>query len=693
MSYLLRLFCVFSVLVLSACGGARLGVLEDAVVTVAPLDSPSDVLYQTKTSNRDALAQALGDEAFSNMDERTQLDWSGLIDLRNVQFEDEALYLLTVEGGTDVDQNNDGQLDENGDDNRGVFHAIMRGSDLKRPFYNVSALTEACYQMVAESRVDRTDVAAVLDLLHSCAGELLESDITADDDVDYDDIVMWHPVTHKAQLIEDKQPALDELVTAIRSNDNIREKGLALVDAAPAPVSLNAPDAEGMEGMEEEYPEYDGYNYVYYEEGDEDYPYGDMMMEEAMPSPTPTPSPSPSPSPTPVASPVAPPAPVLSGAQIYQQQCSNCHGSQGNNGFAPSLVGCSTCSNTAALASVISATMPVADPGSCVGACANSVAGHIVTAFNAPSTPPNSNDPNGNLLNIAPPAPPSPAPVVPSPAPVVPSPAPAPSPSPSPVVVATPSPAPSVSPSPTPPAEEATPTPSPTPTAEDDVGQAEPTPEEEQSTPDTMTPSSPVDSENLVLYWSFDKPSYFSLQDDSANARLTPLSQSLFSTDAASGYSLLPYRNEIQADFADAAMNNFSVSLWLKPDADDGHNVRLGVGWDEFWLQGNSDRSFYVGIDYGNHRMRTEAETLVPEMWQHVVYTYSETGDAMLYFNGQLINSQQGVKLPLPWDNFRIDRVYGLIDELRVYSRVLTSEEVNSLYVTPGVAGGRTAEQ
>jgi cytochrome c553 len=66
-----------------------------------------------------------------------------------------------------------------------------------------------------------------------------------------------------------------------------------------------------------------------------------------------------------------------SGAELFEAVCSECHGSQGTGGYAPSLQGCVICSDKEALRDKINEDMPRDDPDWCRGECADMAAEYV----------------------------------------------------------------------------------------------------------------------------------------------------------------------------------------------------------------------------------------------------------------------------------------------------------------------------
>ncbi len=73
-----------------------------------------------------------------------------------------------------------------------------------------------------------------------------------------------------------------------------------------------------------------------------------------------------------------------SATQLFEQQCSHCHGVQGEGtGIAPALIACASCSSYETLLTEIRDTMPLGQAASCNEACAAQLASYIQVAFNS----------------------------------------------------------------------------------------------------------------------------------------------------------------------------------------------------------------------------------------------------------------------------------------------------------------------
>lgn len=82
--------------------------------------------------------------------------------------------------------------------------------------------------------------------------------------------------------------------------------------------------------------------------------------------------------------------------------------------------------------------------------------------------------------------------------------------------------------------------------------------------------------------------------------------------------------------------------------------------------------------------------TLVPGVWAHVAFTYKSTVGGLMYINGQPIGGPQGSgPLATNTTDIIISMVNsgaggGLIDDVRLYNRALTTQEIQDIYAGNG---------
>lgn len=79
---------------------------------------------------------------------------------------------------------------------------------------------------------------------------------------------------------------------------------------------------------------------------------------------------------------------IVTGQDEYNQQCSSCHGIEGQGGIvAVSLVNCANCGSVDVLTTYIENVMPLGAASSCSGDCASDVADYLLTVFQVDNSP------------------------------------------------------------------------------------------------------------------------------------------------------------------------------------------------------------------------------------------------------------------------------------------------------------------
>jgi len=132
-----------------------------------------------------------------------------------------------------------------------------------------------------------------------------------------------------------------------------------------------------------------------------------------------------------------------------------------------------------------------------------------------------------------------------------------------------------------------------------------------------------------------------------------------------------------------------TVSTWIKPD-------RLGGTYQEIVCNRNAATYQWMLYMHGTdgslqvHGTAQNKSTVIPPLnkWTHVVVTIRKDGNYSMYINGQSAQSlsgfsyQTGVPNELSIGNFgnNSEPFKGFIDDVRVYSRALTSNEVKNIF-------------
>jgi hypothetical protein len=154
----------------------------------------------------------------------------------------------------------------------------------------------------------------------------------------------------------------------------------------------------------------------------------------------------------------------------------------------------------------------------------------------------------------------------------------------------------------------------------------------------------------------------------------------------------------------------FAISAWIYKDQVGTPNQCIiksdnypGTGipyYYGFWLTTVDDaEQTTVGISYGdggepdplNRRSKTSASTLYLNQWVHVVVNVNGTNDITIYFNafdvggtysgsgGNMVHSGWTANMgrnTLPPNVY----LYGMLDDIRIYDRILTLDEITALY-------------
>ncbi|MBK9170480.1 MAG: LamG domain-containing protein [Bryobacterales bacterium] len=143
----------------------------------------------------------------------------------------------------------------------------------------------------------------------------------------------------------------------------------------------------------------------------------------------------------------------------------------------------------------------------------------------------------------------------------------------------------------------------------------------------------------------------------------------------------------------DKAYNDSAI--WVDYSKDDvPRHFRLGVfgalkSWNPDNLQGEENPAF------SGRLVKVTRPPFRADRWTHVAIVYHQLGSgdgrARLYLDGALAGEARGIREPFAWDlpraAIRLGLSYtGLFDELAVFRRPLTDEEIGRLRALPGGA-------
>ncbi|MCS6243853.1 MAG: hypothetical protein H2172_08375 [Opitutus sp.] len=236
-----------------------------------------------------------------------------------------------------------------------------------------------------------------------------------------------------------------------------------------------------------------------------------------------------------------------------------------------------------------------------------------------------------------------------------------------------------------------------------------------------VSPENP--SVGLIAYWRLDETTGLNAPDQSGNARPLTLANSTNLTWSSSGR----FRNALAVDGNTAAkasfdhpiFNAFSISAWVLGDVSSiaspriialpGNNGTGSNGYEVFFRRNTTnsvvDAQFTGGLGFSDGTGRFWWTIgLQTGVWYHIVVTFdgSSTSAPVYYINNTLYTTfGTGTAIGVPGVIASTSTIKGLIgnrvdttrpyagriDQVRLYNRVLTASEVNTLYLDDGGPG------
>lgn len=213
--------------------------------------------------------------------------------------------------------------------------------------------------------------------------------------------------------------------------------------------------------------------------------------------------------------------------------------------------------------------------------------------------------------------------------------------------------------------------------------------------------SSPIDDNGLVGYWKFDEGTGNTSADASGNNRTASFNTTTAWDTGLSGQatrfngsdSLVSLPLNLNTSGQTAVKNPSSVSLWFKPNQDLRTTPQGILSSDSFdscgslRIESNSNKLYLSQRCYGFPYIDITGDNWVNQ-WVHLVVTIDSTGQKA-YINGDYRPLISHGSQNINWLIATIGRrnsggsylfFDGLVDEVRVYNRVLNMAEVQQLY-------------
>ena len=199
----------------------------------------------------------------------------------------------------------------------------------------------------------------------------------------------------------------------------------------------------------------------------------------------------------------------------------------------------------------------------------------------------------------------------------------------------------------------------------------------------------------LVGYWRFDEETGSAAKDSSPYGNHGTIYGATW-TDGKFGKALsfdgvddyVDCGNDESLDITD----EITIAVWVKPFSVSISNAGIvAKPWnDQYGLVLNQDRfQFAYYLADGSGGTLNSITTATTDKWYHVAVTITSEHLATLYINGAYDNSKnlgQNLKshpaaVNIGWDGESGARYFnGLIDEVRIYNRALSAEEIRIHY-------------
>ncbi len=228
---------------------------------------------------------------------------------------------------------------------------------------------------------------------------------------------------------------------------------------------------------------------------------------------------------------------------------------------------------------------------------------------------------------------------------------------------------------------------------------------------DRMEAESPLEGEDPVVYYTFDQGEGTVAEDLIGTADATIHDAAW--TGGVIGNALKFDGEESVVNFPTINMEDtaYSYSLWVKPGEVTFGQTQYLIGseaWDRqgLLLDGGTLKMIHrhAGSSWGGQRsdLSGKAEELKPGEWYHIVATYSPENGMALFINGVLVALEPSQTTPSEYSVRFIgaagrsgasdirEHFKGDIDEVRIYKRELTFDEIQVLYFEPGVSAYKT---
>ncbi len=219
-------------------------------------------------------------------------------------------------------------------------------------------------------------------------------------------------------------------------------------------------------------------------------------------------------------------------------------------------------------------------------------------------------------------------------------------------------------------------------------------------------------NDGIISYYSFDSDAYDAL--DQNNLELKRDDQIVKEGAACGdGYVVINGESDVLALIGTEAFGPFfdngkmTIAAWVKPNyAEEGLQTLIGFGtggnYDYFrlFINANMDRmTFYFQSTNEHYRnVNTDTNVLHDGDWHHIAIVAAEGESPLFYIDGQAYDENTFATIPEgkfigdstgyfvlgAMNDLKVDLYTGGIDDLRIYGRDLSDDEIIELYKMKG---------
>jgi two-component SAPR family response regulator len=127
-----------------------------------------------------------------------------------------------------------------------------------------------------------------------------------------------------------------------------------------------------------------------------------------------------------------------------------------------------------------------------------------------------------------------------------------------------------------------------------------------------------------------------------------------------------------------------TVSAWIKPDTLKGNKSIVGIG-EVFSAKVKDGELTFTTPAIKDHK--TDSAVVKKGQWQHVAFVYQANRQVTFYYNGALVGSQSASDINITshslliGNNLWSEYFKGGLDDIYIWNRVLSDEEISNIYL------------